>query len=350
MGHGLQDPSARIESMRSVVRMVLCLALCVGGWPRAEAAVALIYHRFDDNRYPSTNLSLDTFRQQLEWLTTHRFEVWPASRLVAQLESGAAIPNDVAVITIDDGYRSLLGAAALLGEFRFPFSVFVSTNGVDQRAPDLLDWDALRQLCGQGGEILNHAADHDSLLARPGETDVARRQRILEQVGKAQQRLDSELPETCRGRIFSYPYGEFDLLAEDTLAAAGFAAFGQQSGPIAPWNSHQALPRFPVNQAYSEPASLSVKLLSLPFPDVLDRRDALVSENPPLLRMRRFPAIDGVRCFDGSGALLVRRIDDEAYLFSAPAPLPRGRNRYNCTYPAAGGGRYHWVSQFWYVP
>jgi peptidoglycan/xylan/chitin deacetylase (PgdA/CDA1 family) len=310
----------------------------------------LIYHRFDDDRYPSTNLSLETFGQQLEWLAAQRFEVWRASTLVAQLEAGGVIPDKVAVITIDDGYRSLLGATVLLGKYQFPFSVFVSTNGVDQGAADLLDWDALRQLCAQGAEILNHAADHASLLARPGETDAARRQRILEQVGKAQQRLDSELPADCRARIFSYPYGEFDRLAEDTLAVAGYAAFGQQSGPIAPWNSRQALPRFPVNQAYSEPASLSLKLLSLPFPDVLERHDPLVTVNPPRLRLRRFSAIDGVRCFDGAGALLDRRIDDESYLFSAMAPLPRGRNRYNCTYPAAGGGRYHWVSQFWYVP
>jgi peptidoglycan/xylan/chitin deacetylase (PgdA/CDA1 family) len=330
--------------------LFLSLALGAGSIPGAHAAVALIYHRFDDARYPSTNLSLATFRQQLDWLAANGFEVWPASRLLERLESGGAVPDRVAVITIDDAYRSLLGAAELLEEYGYPFSVFVSTRPIDQRTPDLLDWEGLRGLCKQGGEILNHAADHDSLLARAGETLSVRRQRILEQVTSAQQRIDDEVPEDCRGRIFSYPYGEFDSLAEETLAGAGYAAFGQQSGPIATWDSLQALPRFPVNQAFADSDLMKTKLLSLPFPDVLERADPVVVENPPVLRLNAFPEVDRVRCFDGLGAPLDRMVENEIRVFRASAPLGRGRNRYNCTYAAADGERYHWLSQFWYVP
>jgi biofilm PGA synthesis lipoprotein PgaB len=333
-----------------IATFLLTLALASGTPDGAHAAVALIYHRFDDVRYPSTNLSLATFRQQLDWLGANGFEVWSASKLVERLGSGEAVPDKVAVITIDDAYRSLLGAAELLEEYGYPFSVFVSTRPVDQGTPDMLDWDGLRGLCRQGGEILNHAADHDSLLARPGETASERRQRILEQLATAQQRIDAELPESCRGRIFSYPYGEFDHLAEETLAGAGFPAFGQQSGPIATWDSLQALPRFPVNQAFANSELMITKLLSLPFPDVLVPSDPVVGENPPVLRLRPFPAIDRVRCFDGSGKPLARSIEQEAYLYKASAPLPAGRNRYNCTYRSADGARYHWVSRFWYVP
>jgi len=332
----------------AVLLLTLCLAC--GFASGAHSAVALIYHRFDDDRYPSTNLSLETFRQQLEWLAANRFEVWSASQLIERLQSGDSPPDKVAVITIDDAYRSLLGAAALLEEYGFPFSVFVSTQPVDRRVPDMLDWDGLRDLCRQGGEILNHATDHDSLLARPGETLDARRQRILEQLKTAQQRIDDEIPEDCRARIFSYPYGEFDGLAEKTLAAAGYTAFGQQSGPIAAWDSWQALPRFPVNQSFADSPLMVTKLLSLPFPDVLDRQDPVVIQNPPTLRLQRFPLIERVTCFDGSGAPLERRAEGPDYLFRAAAPLARGRNRYNCTCPSADGARFHWLSQFWFVP
>ena len=333
-----------------IATFLLTLALASGIPAGAHAAVALIYHRFDDARYPSTNLSLAMFRQQLDWLGANGFELWSASKLVERLESGEAVPDKVAVITIDDAYRSLLGAAELLEKYGYPFSVFVSTRPIDQRTPDMLDWDGLRGLCRQGGEILNHAADHDSLLARPGETASERRQRILEQVTTAQQRIDDEVPEDCRAEIFSYPYGEFDSLAEETLAGAGYAAFGQQSGPIAAWDSLQALPRFPVNQAFADSDLMKTKLLSLPFPDVLLPSDPVVRDNPPVLRLRRFPAIDRVRCFDGSGSSLASSIEQETYLYTASAPLPAGRNRYNCTYPSADGERYRWVSRFWYVP
>jgi len=339
-----------MQTRNPLATLLLALVLASGGIADAHAAVALIYHRFDDSRYPSTNLSLATFRQQLEWLVANRFEVWSASQLVERLESGDSLPDSVAIITIDDAYRSLTGAAALLEAFRFPFSVFVSTRPIDEQTPDMLGWEALRGLCRQGGEILNHATDHDSLLARPGETGAARRQRILEQVTTAQQRIDAEVPETCRSKIFSYPYGEFDGLAEDTLAAAGYAAFGQQSGPIAAWDSLQALPRFPVNQSFANSPLMVTKLLSLPFPAVLDRPDPVVTGNPPTLTLRQFPDIDRVSCFDGSGTPLERRVEGTAYLFRAATPLARGRNRYNCTYPAGRDGRFHWLSQFWFVP
>ena len=350
MGPKYQSMFHSMKIGNALAGVILSLVLACGTLPSADAAVGLIYHRFDDDRYPSTNLSLATFRQQLEWLSSNGFEVWPASRLVTQLEAGKALPDNVAVITIDDGYRSLLGAAALLEEFRFPFSVFVSTRGVDQGLPDLLGWDDLRQLCGRGAEILNHGTDHESLLGRPGESDEARRKRILQQVDAAQERIDSELPGSCRKRIFSWPFGEYDRLGEDTLAAAGYPAFGQQSGPIATWNSRQALPRFPVNQGFADSTLMTTKLLSLPFPDVLGRPDSVVTENPPPLRMRVFPKIDRVSCFDGLGVPLQREVGKDAYLFKAAAPLARGRQRYNCTYPSADGERYHWLSQFWYVP
>jgi len=337
--------------MVNVIRSaVLALALIVSGIRGAEAAVVLIYHRFDDGRYPSTNLNLDTFRGQLQWLAENAFDVWPASRLIALLQTEEPIPDGVAVITIDDGYRSLLGAAALLEQFGYPFSVFVSTRPIDQGVPDLLDWEGLRMLCVRGGEILNHGVEHESLLARPGESDESRRLRVRDQVTTAQARIDAEVPADCRHRIFSYPYGEFDRLAEETLASEGYAAFGQQSGPVASWDSLQALPRFPVNQRFADAPLMTTKLLSLPFPDVLERSNPVVVENPPALRLHPFQEIERVRCFDGAGRPLERSEVAGLRVFRASGPLARGRNRYNCTYPSADGRRYHWLSQFWYVP
>lgn len=95
---------------------------------------------------------------------------------------------------------------------------------------------------------------------------------------------------------------------------------------------------------------MTTKLLSLPFPDVLERLDPVVIENPPVLRLRAFEAVDRVRCFDGAGAPLERTTESGMRVFRAHAPLAPGCKRHNCTYPAADGRRYHWLSQFWYVP
>jgi len=87
-----------------IATFLLTLALASGIPAGAHAAVALIYHRFDDVRYPSTNLSLATFRQQLDWLGANGFEVWSASKLVERLGAGEAVPDRVAVIIDGEMY------------------------------------------------------------------------------------------------------------------------------------------------------------------------------------------------------------------------------------------------------
>src|SRR4051794_23933476 len=90
-------------------------------------AVVFIYHRFGDDRYPSTDTKTEQFKAQLDWLAENHYEVWPLPRIVQYLKDGKTVPDHVVAITIDDAFQSFYdNAYPLLKEHDWPFTVFVA--------------------------------------------------------------------------------------------------------------------------------------------------------------------------------------------------------------------------------
>ncbi|MEJ2520623.1 MAG: polysaccharide deacetylase family protein, partial [Desulfuromonadales bacterium] len=147
--------------------------LLTGLWPvlaQADQANVFVYHRFNDARFPSTNISSEDFRTHLELLHANDFTVLTLGEVMSRLDSGRSLPPRCAVITVDDAYQTFLTDGwPLLQRFGFPATLFVSTDTVG--GTDYLDWQELRQLRRQGVEIGNHSASHAYLLdqrAAPG--------------------------------------------------------------------------------------------------------------------------------------------------------------------------------------
>ena len=178
----------------------------------------------------------------------------------------------------------------------------------------------------------------------------------LTDVRRASSRFEAELGAVPK--IIAYPYGEYDKATADAMETEGFeAAFAQYSGPIAPWHSLYALPRFPVNERYGDDARFKLvsQTLALPIGDLIPI-DPLLTEasNPPLLGFTVEAEIGSLRsmaCYPshlGKAADLnfatKRRVE-----IRFAKPFPKGRNRINCTMPA-GGGRWYWLGQFYLVP
>jgi peptidoglycan/xylan/chitin deacetylase (PgdA/CDA1 family) len=106
---------------------------------RAKAVVAM-YHGFTAadahdgiENHEQKHLHIRTFRAQLEFLKGH-YQVIPLSELIQALASDAPLPDRAAVITIDDGYRSIYTVAyPALAALRLPAAVFLATEFVDGR-------------------------------------------------------------------------------------------------------------------------------------------------------------------------------------------------------------------------
>ncbi len=341
----------------AAVTLSLVLILFATHALAASHANVFVYHRFGDDRYPSTNISIETFRQHLEILRDTNRTVVTMGELVALLQRGTELPEGCAVITIDDGYRSFLtGAMPLLREFGMRATLFVSTDSVGDT--DYLDWHELRRLQEEGIEIGNHSATHDYLLDRlPGENDVAWQARVKADLLRAQAAFMANLQ--VKPTLFAYPYGEFSPKFVEIVQGAGFeAACGQQSGVVVSGGDLFTLPRFPMGGDFTDPVAFEQKLRMHPLRvDVLEPDSpVLVDENPPRLRFRLVSdevKVDTLRCFvpgqDNANLFKVAG-KNEVYEVTAAKALKGRRSKYTLTASDRTGQTWYWFSYLWVLP
>ncbi|MEF8888924.1 MAG: polysaccharide deacetylase family protein, partial [Desulfohalobiaceae bacterium] len=195
------------------------------GKDTTKSVPCFAYHRFGDNRYSSTNIPLDVFESQLQYLSENDYTVLTLGQALSRVRSGEGIADKSVVLTVDDGYASFLsGAMPLLREYDFTATLFVQTGNVGD--PGYLGWDELRRLQSEGIEIGNHSSSHAHFLNMSKDR---RLERFREDVRQAQQKIASELGEAPD--LFSYPFGEYTSGMQEVIRDMGFAAAtAQKSG------------------------------------------------------------------------------------------------------------------------
>lgn len=333
---------------------LLCLLVLLLSAP-AQAGVVFMYHRFGENEYPSTNIRMAQFEAQLDYLANNGFTVWPLPRLVKALDENTEIPDKVVSITIDDAYATVHSRAwPLLKKHGFPFTVFVSTDGVDKKLADFMSWNQLRELHAAGVTLANHTASHDYLIRRQaGETEGEWLQRVSADIVKGQQRLKEEIGADANEspRLFAWPYGEYNTQIAERVRKMGYIAFGQQSGALGATSDKRALPRFPVNEHYGDLDDFSLKASTRPFPILeMSPFDPVIhgTAAPRMtLRIGETKArLGAMNCYFGGDKIIPENPEDNVYVVQATGTLPAGRSRYNCTAPGPIG-RYFWFSHLW---
>ena len=108
---------------------------------RLTRRVALVtYHGFTTKtahagieNHEKKHLDLPTFEEHLAFLAAH-YSVLPLQEVCRAMTNGTALPDRTAVITIDDGYRSIYRVAfPALRRCGLPASVFLATEFVHDR-------------------------------------------------------------------------------------------------------------------------------------------------------------------------------------------------------------------------
>lgn len=317
-------------------------------------AVIFMYHRFGENKYPSTNVRVEQFESHLDYLSKEKYAVLPLSDIIAAIKDLSALPDRTVAITIDDAYLSVYELAyPRLKALGWPFTVFVNTDPIDQKMQGYMSWDQLREIHANGATLANHCANHDSLIERrSGKTSRLWMERIREDIERAQTRLQKEIG--TAPMLFSYPYGEYNKEVADLVAKMGYSAFGQQSGAVGPLNDLRALPRFPINEHYAGLNEFRVKALSLPLPvKTYSPWDPVTTNQRPRLEITLDSQVkyyQEMACYvSGQGKVPVDWIRSNKFSIQPPLPLKGGRNRYNCTVPSKERNRYYWFSQQWIV-
>ena len=222
------SPFSQITVFLTTVFIVLSLntftpATAQTAEPMRDSATVIMYHRFGEGRYPSTNISMEQFEEHLVLLTNGNYTILPLLEIVETLKSGQLLPDRTVGISIDDAYLSVYeNAWPLLKAAGLPFTIFVATSPVDRNLAGYMSWDQLRELKAAGvTDWLTNA--HPSTYAHLSV------ERVQEEIDTSNQIFLNELGE--RPELFAYPYGEYSRFVIDAIKDAGFtAAFGQNSG------------------------------------------------------------------------------------------------------------------------
>ena len=117
--------------MKKILIILVVLVSSNISWSKENSAIVLMYHRFEDQRFPSTSISSKNFQNQINYLKENNFNILPISDLLLFFNKNYDIPEKSVFITIDDGYKSFYEHAfPILKENKLPFSLFLSTKFV----------------------------------------------------------------------------------------------------------------------------------------------------------------------------------------------------------------------------
>lgn len=317
----------------------------------ADSAVLIMYHRFGQNDYPTTNVRIAQFEKHLEALTSDRYTVLPVPEIVRKIRNGTALPDHTVGITIDDAFRSVYESAwPRLRDAGLPFTLFVATKPVNEGHSDYMSWDQVKELHDNGVTIAAHGVGHLHMAALP----EARTQREIQQsIVEIAQHTGT------RPKFFAYPYGETSLtMMEQVRGADIVAAFGQHSGAMTAAHNPFYLPRFPINERYGDMSRFNqvVNSLGLAVTDMTPADPLLGNapgDNPPAIGFtlpRGLKRARELACYHSITGKVeqMERLGPSRVELRFGKPFPTGRTRVNCTVPGPDG-RWRWLGMQFYT-
>ena len=316
-----------------------------------QSAAIVNYQRFGEDNYPATSIPIEQFDSHIAELTSGRYFVRSVDEIVTGVFSGDNLGNRTVGLTVDDAYRSFYELAwPRLRNANLPFTLFVSTDPIDQGLPGFMSWDQIRELHKAGVTIGAHTASHPHLLDLP-ESETRREIEI------SVARIESEIG--VRPKLFSYPHGESSAAVSALVSEFGFTAgFGQHSGTVNPTLDRMFLPRFSMNGAYGALPEFRMRVDTLAFPvRDLTPADPLISgANPPAITFTVDPdvgRIKRVNCYysqfdDPFVEVPTISVGERRYKVMFENAFREGPWRLNCTMPT-GGKRWRWFGMQYYT-
>ena len=255
-----------------------------------------MYHRFEENKYPSTNIKIDDFKKHLNIIRNQNINFVNPKDFEKTLTSNK---NDRKILlTIDDAFLSFYeNAWPLLKKNKIPFILFVNTREVGSF--NYMNWIQIQELYKENFvEIGNHSHSHEYLVEESSSV-------IKKDIEKSIKIFKKELGKNSN--FFSYPFGEYSLEFKKIIKSLGFKyAFGQHSGVIDKTKDFFELPRFPINEKYGDLNRFKfvIDLLPLQYKSIEPIDMYITQNNPPKLIIEFFENqknIKKINCFSDEG-------------------------------------------------
>ena len=251
-----------------------------------------MYHRFNENKYPSTNIQMDIFKKHIDiiknsdynFLDPHKFnEKFKIPKLKKEI-----------LITIDDAFESFYTEAwPYLKKNKIPFILFVSTKPVGNKG--YMNWEQIKEIENSKFALIgHHSHSHEYLIDESNSnfiSDIETSNKIfLQELGYVPS-------------LFSYPFGEYSKFMRDYISKNFDYAFGQHSGVIDLNKNKFELPRFPINEKYGELKRFQsmIHYFPLEYKKIYpEEKQLLKNTNPPKFKVEFFKEqknLENITCY-----------------------------------------------------
>ena len=255
-----------------------------------------MYHRFNESKYPSTNIQMDIFKRHIQIIKKSGFNFYYPEEFKENFD----LPKNEKkiLITIDDGFKSFYDEAwPYLKKNKIPFILFISTQPVGKRG--YMTWEQIREIEKSDFALIgHHSHTHDYLIDKSDEefiSDIEKANSIfLNKIGY--------IP-----FVFSYPFGEYSKFMKDYISKNFELSFGQHSGIIDVNKDKFELPRFPINENYGEIKRFKsiINYAPLEYKKLIPEEKKLSKENnPPEFNVEFFKDqknINNINCYSNEG-------------------------------------------------
>ena len=303
-----------------------------------EGILSIMYHRFNENKYPSTNIKMDIFKEHINIIRNSTFNFHNPNIFVEQFNI-PKIKKEI-LITIDDAFESFYTEAwPYLKENKIPFILFVSTEPVGKRG--YMTWDQIKEVESYSfANIGHHSHTHEYLI------DVSNEEFILdiETANKIFVRELGYIPS-----LFSYPFGEYSKFMKDYISKNFKFGFGQHSGVIDLNKDKFELPRFPINEKYGELKRFKsiINYFPLEYKKIFPEEKQLFKDtNPPRFKVDFFNEqknLENINCYSNEGNIWEKsktKFLNNSLTIEFREPFKPRRGRINCS--LNDNGKWRW--------
>ena len=257
--------------------------------------LALMYHRFNENKYPSTNIQIEIFKKQIEIIREKNYKIYNPKKFVEEFNNPKV--DKKILITIDDAFSSFYeNAWPYLKENKIPFILFVSTEPVGKRG--YMTWEQIKEVEREDFAFIgNHSHSHEYMI----DYDLKKFKGDIEKSIEIFRKKIGYNP-----IFFSYPFGEYSLEQKNYISNNFKFSFGQHSGVIDFNKNKFELPRFPINEKYGDLKRFDflIDLLPLQYKSLMPNDKFVKKNNPPQMIIEFFSEqknLDKINCFSNEG-------------------------------------------------
>ncbi len=260
-----------------------------------KGILSIMYHRFNENKYPSTNIRMEVFKKHMEIVKRKKYNFLDPNDFDKNFSEVKTTKK--VLITIDDGFKSFYEHAwPYLKENKIPFILFISTEAVGKNG--YMNWSQIKEIESESFAFIgNHSHSHEYLL----DINYDKFQNdILKSIEIFKKNLG------YNPIFFSYPFGEFSLEHTSFIKKFFKYGFGQHSGVIDVNKNPYELPRFPINEKYGDLKrfEFNIDLLPLEYKKVIPENKYITNNNPPKLQIEFFENqknLKNINCFSDEG-------------------------------------------------